>query len=199
VSRKTNYKYKYPHHGFCFCIICQSHCVDTNIFPWQPVLVPSLWENNAELEPRTHSSATHLGEVSQYFRHLVSSLSAAHVDDDLAVGVLGQRLGDDRLAAAEGSRDGRGPALHTPGAGNGPQTTTDDHMCKRGPTYMNQEVMWRGQLKSFTTGYTIFKRYTILTILTFSLYICILNRHVWCVTGKLFPFKWFLLLTVSAL
>lgn len=55
---------------------------------------------------------THLREVSQYFRHFISTLSAAHVDDDVTVRVLGQRLGNDGLPAAESSRDGGGSSLH---------------------------------------------------------------------------------------
>ena len=42
-------------------------------------------------------------EISEYLGHLVSSLAAADVDDDVGVGVLGQRLRDDSLAAAEGA------------------------------------------------------------------------------------------------
>ena len=55
----------------------------------------------------------YLREVSQHLRHLVSSLSATHIDDDVAVGVLGQGLRDDSFATAKGSRDGSGSSLHT--------------------------------------------------------------------------------------
>ena len=58
------------------------------------------------------NKTAYLREVSQHFRHLVSSLPTAHVDDDVTVGVLGQRLWDDGLATAEGARDGSGSSLH---------------------------------------------------------------------------------------
>lgn len=54
----------------------------------------------------------YLGEVPQHFRHFISTLSAAHVDNDVAVGILGQRLRDHRLPAAEGAGYGGGAALH---------------------------------------------------------------------------------------
>lgn len=57
--------------------------------------------------------ATYLGEVSQYFWHLVTTLPAAYVDDDVTVGVLGQGLRDDSLSTTEGSGDGCGSSLHT--------------------------------------------------------------------------------------
>lgn len=57
--------------------------------------------------------ATYLGEVSQYFWHLVTTLPAAYVDDDVTVGVLGQGLRDDGLSTTEGSGDGCGSSLHT--------------------------------------------------------------------------------------
>lgn len=56
---------------------------------------------------------THLREVSQYFWHLVTTFSAAYVDDDITVGVLGQGLRDDSLSTAKGSWDGCGSSLHT--------------------------------------------------------------------------------------
>jgi hypothetical protein len=52
-----------------------------------------------------------LREVLQHLAHLVAALPAPHVDDDVRVGVLGQGLGDDGLAATEGPGDGRGSAL----------------------------------------------------------------------------------------
>ena len=57
---------------------------------------------------------THLWEVSQDFWHLVPALPAAHIDDDVTVGVFGQGLGDDGFTTAEGSRDGGGSTLHAP-------------------------------------------------------------------------------------
>lgn len=54
----------------------------------------------------------HLREVSQHFRHLVTALPAADVDNDVAVGVLGKGLRDDGLSAAEGAGDGRRSSLH---------------------------------------------------------------------------------------
>ena len=44
--------------------------------------------------------------------HLVAPFSAADVDDDVGVGVLGQGLGDAGLSAAEGPRDGGGAPQH---------------------------------------------------------------------------------------
>lgn len=54
-----------------------------------------------------------LGKVAQHLRHLIAALAAADVDDDVTVGVLGERLRDDRLAAAKGAGNGRRAALHT--------------------------------------------------------------------------------------
>ena len=56
----------------------------------------------------------YLWEISQYFRHLVSSLATSHVDDDVRVGKLGQGLGDNCFAATEGSWNGCGTSLYTP-------------------------------------------------------------------------------------
>lgn len=56
----------------------------------------------------------YLWEVSEYFRHLISSLPTAHIDDDIRVGELGQCLGDDSLATAKGTRNGSSPSLYTP-------------------------------------------------------------------------------------
>eukprot|EP00754_Rhynchopus_humris_P024968 Rhum_TRINITY_DN14924_c11_g1::Rhum_TRINITY_DN14924_c11_g1_i2::g.129085::m.129085 len=53
-----------------------------------------------------------LRELHEHLSHLVSTLTAADVDDGVGVRVLRQRLGDDRLAAPEGSRHGAGSALH---------------------------------------------------------------------------------------
>ena len=53
-----------------------------------------------------------LGEVLEHLGHLVAALAAADVDDALRVGVLRERLRDDRLAAAEGARHGARAAEH---------------------------------------------------------------------------------------
>ncbi len=47
-----------------------------------------------------------LGEVLQHLAHLVAALPAPHVDDDVRVGVLGQRLRDHGLATSERPRNG---------------------------------------------------------------------------------------------
>jgi hypothetical protein len=48
------------------------------------------------------------GELRQHLSHLIAALAAAHVDDAVGVGVLGQGLADNGLAAAKGTRDGAG-------------------------------------------------------------------------------------------
>jgi hypothetical protein len=48
------------------------------------------------------------GELGQHLGHLVAALAAAHVDDAVRVGVLGEGLRDDGLAAAKGAGDGAG-------------------------------------------------------------------------------------------
>ena len=63
--------------------------------------------------PLQNEAFPHLGKVLQHLRHLVAALAAAHVDDDVRVGVLGQRLRNHSLTAAKGAGDGRGAALHT--------------------------------------------------------------------------------------
>lgn len=45
--------------------------------------------------------------------NLVSSLSAPNIDDNIRIGVLGQRLRNDSLAASEGTGNGRGTSLDT--------------------------------------------------------------------------------------
>ena len=52
-----------------------------------------------------------LREVHEYLCHLIPALTAAHVHDAIAVAVLGERLRDDCLAAAEGSWDGAGSCI----------------------------------------------------------------------------------------
>ena len=47
-----------------------------------------------------------------HLSHLVAAFSAANVDDDVRVGVLGQGLGDAGLSTAEGPRDGGGAPQH---------------------------------------------------------------------------------------
>mmetsp|Transcript_30036 Transcript_30036/g.64386 ORF Transcript_30036/g.64386 Transcript_30036/m.64386 type:complete len:638 (+) Transcript_30036:135-2048(+) len=61
-----------------------------------------------------------LGEIAQHFRHLVSALAASDVDDDVGVGELGERLGNDRLSASKRSGDGAGSSQ------NGREETVDD-------------------------------------------------------------------------
>eukprot|EP00053_Salpingoeca_punica_P023409 m.9950 g.9950 ORF g.9950 m.9950 type:complete len:683 (-) comp5100_c0_seq1:47-2095(-) len=51
-------------------------------------------------------------EVLEHLGHLVAALAAADVDDNVRVGVLGERLRNDSLAAAKGAGNGRGAALH---------------------------------------------------------------------------------------
>ena len=55
-----------------------------------------------------------LREVLEHLGHLIAALATADVDDRVAVGELGQRLRDHRLAAAERARNGCRAALHTP-------------------------------------------------------------------------------------
>lgn len=61
----------------------------------------------------TLSESTNLREIAQHFRHFVSTLSAADIDNHVTVGVLGQRLGDDGFSTSEGSWYSSGAALHT--------------------------------------------------------------------------------------
>ena len=53
-------------------------------------------------------------EISQHFRHLVSSLTTAHVDDDVTVGILRQGLTNDGLSAAERTRYSSSASLNWP-------------------------------------------------------------------------------------
>lgn len=54
-----------------------------------------------------------LGEIAQYLGHLVTTFTATYVDDNVGVGVLGQGLRDDGLAATEGTGNSSGSALDT--------------------------------------------------------------------------------------
>ncbi|KAA6424698.1 MAG: hypothetical protein FRX49_05365 [Trebouxia sp. A1-2] len=47
-----------------------------------------------------------LGEVHQHLCHLIASLTTADIDDAITVTVLGERLGNDRLAAPKSPRNG---------------------------------------------------------------------------------------------
>ena len=53
-----------------------------------------------------------LGEVIEYFSHLVSALTAADVNDTVRVGVLGKRLRNASLSAAEGAWDSASTTLN---------------------------------------------------------------------------------------
>mmetsp|Transcript_125902 Transcript_125902/g.187926 ORF Transcript_125902/g.187926 Transcript_125902/m.187926 type:complete len:462 (-) Transcript_125902:85-1470(-) len=53
-----------------------------------------------------------LGKVHEHLSHLVSALAASDVDDGVGVGVLGERLRDHSLAAAERARHSAGSAEH---------------------------------------------------------------------------------------
>lgn len=57
-------------------------------------------------------SLAYLRKISQDFRHFIPTFAASNIDNDVAVGILGQRLRDHRLAAAEGAWYSRGAALH---------------------------------------------------------------------------------------
>ena len=53
-----------------------------------------------------------LGEIHEHLCHFITALTAANIDDSLRVRVLGKRLGDNSLAAAEGTGDSAGSAEH---------------------------------------------------------------------------------------
>jgi len=55
----------------------------------------------------------YLWEVHQHFSHLIPSLSASHIDDDVAVREFGHRLADDGLSAAESARYTHSTTLYT--------------------------------------------------------------------------------------
>ena len=73
--------------------------------------------NNASSSESMQSSCRECNQTSNtvpitnrrepHLCHLVAALAAAHVDDAVRVGVLGQRLRDDGLAAAKGAREWR--------------------------------------------------------------------------------------------
>ncbi len=46
-----------------------------------------------------------LGEILEYFTHLISTFSTPDIDDDVRVGVLGEGLGDYGFTATESSGD----------------------------------------------------------------------------------------------
>jgi hypothetical protein len=54
-----------------------------------------------------------LGEILQYFSHLVTSLTTANVDNNVTVGELGHRLTNDSLSTTESTGDGDGTTLNT--------------------------------------------------------------------------------------
>jgi len=47
---------------------------------------------NHKNKPSIRTLPTHLREVHEHLRHLIAALAAAHVDDAITVGVLGQGL-----------------------------------------------------------------------------------------------------------
>jgi len=59
-------------------------------------------------------NTANLGEVAQYFRHFVSSLATANVDDNVAVRELRQRLRNDGLTTAKCTRHSACTSLYTP-------------------------------------------------------------------------------------
>ncbi len=61
-----------------------------------------------------NTATSDLWEIPEYFRHLVPSLPATHVDDDITVGVFGQGLRDDSFTTTESSRDGSRTPQYTP-------------------------------------------------------------------------------------
>lgn len=62
-------------------------------------------------DPRLELS--YLGEIHQHLSHLVTALTTADVDNDITVGEFGHRLGDDGLAASEGTGNAHSSTLHT--------------------------------------------------------------------------------------
>ena len=60
------------------------------------------------------TNGANLWEIPQYFRHLVSALAAADIDDDVAVGEFWQRLRDDCFTTAERTGYCTRTTLYTP-------------------------------------------------------------------------------------
>jgi len=57
------------------------------------------------------SKGTDRGELHQHLGHLITTLTAADVNNCIRVTVLRKGLGNDRLAAAEGTGDGASTTL----------------------------------------------------------------------------------------
>ena len=76
--------------------------------------------------------STDLGEIAKHFRHLVTALTTADVDDDVGVGVLGEGLGNHSLAAAEGAGNGSRTTLHAP------STTVRSHAINFQESYQTE-------------------------------------------------------------
>lgn len=55
--------------------------------------------------------ASQLGEIPEYFRHLVTTLSASDVDDDIGVGIFRERLRNYSFATTEGAWNCCGTSL----------------------------------------------------------------------------------------
>lgn len=69
---------------------------------------------NMEAQPLLLYAQSHGGGSLPHLGHLVTTLSAANVHDRVGVGELGERLGDNGLAAPESAWDGARTALHGP-------------------------------------------------------------------------------------
>ncbi len=68
------------------------------------------YQDGAVHEPSVRPGVLQLTELLDQVRHLVSPLAAAHVDDDINVGELGDGLLQDGLACAEPAGYDRGSA-----------------------------------------------------------------------------------------
>jgi hypothetical protein len=55
----------------------------------------------------------YLGEIHQHLSHLVTTLTATDIDDDVGVRELGHRLGNDSLATSESTGNTHGSTLDT--------------------------------------------------------------------------------------
>lgn len=60
---------------------------------------------------------TNLREISQYFRHFISSFSTAYINDDITVGVFWERLWDHSLPTTECPGNRCCTPLYTPEGG----------------------------------------------------------------------------------